>query len=251
LVTVNAQGQTRQGIFSLSYGRRWQAQAAATFARETLEVERVALLSEANNQYTRELAIHFASYFSQAGGKITYQTDDQLGTLNFSELSARLQESEAQLLYLPGDAVLANQVTAQLASTGQPSLLFLGSEAWEAETLDRNLVQGSYFPVHFSAQVEQPQLWLEKYQATFATEPSTLAVLGYDALHVLAQALQQAQTVEPALVAAALEEGVFEAVTGPLTFAPDHTPLKPVPFVQVEAGELKYITSVLPETLRD
>ena len=251
LVTVNAQGQTRQGIFSLSYSRRWQAQAAAAFARDTLKVERVALLSDASDQYTRELATNFATSFSQAGGKITYQTDDQLETLNFPELSTKLQESEVQLLYLPGDEDLANQVTAQLTSPPQLSPRFLGSDAWEAETLDRSLVQGSYFPVHFSSQAEQPSLqrWLEKYQATFATEPSTLAVLGYDALHVLAQALQQAQTTNPALVATTLEEGVFEAVTGPLTFAPDHTPLKPVPFIQVEAGEFKYITSILPEAI--
>jgi branched-chain amino acid transport system substrate-binding protein len=253
LVTVNAQGQTRQGVFSLSYSRRWQAQAAAVFARDTLKVDRVALLSEANDQYTRELATNFAAYFGQAGGKITYQTDYQLESLNFLELSNELQETEAQLLYLPGDEASANRITAQLTSTGQSSPLFLGSDAWEAETLDRSLVQGSYFPIHFSSQSEQPhlQLWLEKYQATFATEPSTLAVLGYDALHVLAQALQEAQTVEPALVATILEEGVFEAVTGPLTFAPDHTPLKPVPFIQVEEGELKYVTSILPETIRD
>jgi branched-chain amino acid transport system substrate-binding protein len=253
LVTVNAQGQARQGIFSLSYSRTWQAQAAATFARDTLKVERVALLSDTSDQYARELATNFAPYFNQAGGKIIYETAYQPETLNFSELSAKLQESEAQLLYLPGDETLANQITAQLASTGQSLPHFLGSDAWEAETLDRSLVQGSYFPVHFSAQVEQPSLqpWLEKYQATFATEPSTLAVLGYDALHVLAQALQQAQTTDPALVATSLEEGVFEAITGPLSFAPDHTPLKPVPFIQVKEGELKYVTSILPEIIRD
>lgn len=245
LVTANAQGRARQGIFSLSYSRRWQAQAAAIFARETLKVERVALLSQTNNQYARDLTTHFATYFSQAGGEISYQTGYQLETLNIPELSAVLEASEAQLVYLPGDEALANRFTGQLTA-----LPLLGSDAWEAETLDRTLAQGNYFPVHFSPQAEQ-QPWLERYKASFATEPSTLAVLGYDAFHVLAQALQQAQSIEPALVAATLERGEFEAVTGPLSFAPDHTPLKPVPFVQVEDGELKYVTSVLPEVVRN
>jgi branched-chain amino acid transport system substrate-binding protein len=249
LVTVNAQGQTRPGVFTISYQAGLQGQAAASFARNTLKVDRAAMFFQPDDPYTAALSANFARYFTEAGGEIVYQSTYEPETTPIAELLTALHQADAQLLYLPVAPNVANQITGELASSPSalPNLLLLGSDTWESAELDRAAAQGAYFPVHFSPQAEQVQPWLAAYQSTFATEPSTLAVLGYDALHTLAQAIQQAGTLTPATVATTLSQGTFEAVTGPLTFTPDHTPLKPVPFVQVEGGELKYITSIPPK----
>lgn len=249
LVTSNAQGQTRPGIFSAGYQADLQGEAAAGFARNTLKVNRAALLFQPGDPYTAALTTSFTRYFTGAGGEIVYQAAYEPDVTPIAELLTSLQEADAQLLYLPTSPGVANQVASHLASvtSASPRLLLLGSDTWESAGLDRAATQGAYFPVHFSPQAEQVQPWLAAYQSTFATEPSPLAVLGYDALHTLAQAIQQAGTLDPATVTTALEQGTFEAITGPLTFTPAHTPLKPVPFVQVEGGELKYMSSISPE----
>lgn len=253
LVTVNAQDQPRATVFSLSYNPEWQGQAAANFAQETLGLNRAAILYQPGDPYATALTQGFTSRFSNAGGEIVYQAAYDPDSSELTELATTLQQAEARLVYLPANAQMASRIIDQLQASqasisSTTSLLFLGNDNWEGEMLDRNLVQGSYFPVHFSGQNQHlhVQPWVETYQSTFAGEPDTLAVLNYDAMNILAQAIQQAATTEPGSVAKIIEQGRFEAITGPISFNADHTPAKPVPFVQVKDGQLSYMTSILP-----
>jgi branched-chain amino acid transport system substrate-binding protein len=86
--------------------------------------------------------------------------------------------------------------------------------------------------------------WADAYKAAYAVEPDTLAALGYEAAMVLVTAIQQAGTVEIKTVAKTLVQGRFEGVTGPITFDPQHNPIKPVPIVQIKDGRIVFTTYV-------
>lgn len=254
LVTVNHQGRTRAGIFRVSYSYALQGQAAAHFAYNWLEVSKVALLSRPGDDYSTELADIFARHFSAEGGEIVYRATYTSGDIDFTETLIAINQSGAELLYLPASPSVANQVARQLNELSlsnippseSPSLILLGSDSWASDELDLTTVARSYFPIHFSLEANRPlaQRWSDRYKSIYAIEPSTLAVLGYDAVNILIEAIEQTGTLEPQQVARTLEQSTFKGVTGQITFDHQHNPIKPVPFVQVVDGQLIYITSV-------
>jgi branched-chain amino acid transport system substrate-binding protein len=255
LVTIDRQGRTRPESFRVSYTYPLQGQAAAQLAHHTLDARQVALLYEAGSDYSNALSAAFTEQFVAEGGQIVYQAPISAGETKLTDILTNVIRSDATLIYLPASPAVANRVANQLIdlgainrtlSSGRPGLALLGSDAWASEELDLVAVEGSYFPVHYSAQAKQPRVqnWRERYKSIFAVEPNTLAALGYDAANILATAIEQADSFEPNAVTRVLEQSSFHGATGQIKFDQFHDPLKPVPFVRVQNGRITLITSI-------
>jgi branched-chain amino acid transport system substrate-binding protein len=256
LVTVDYQGQTRPTVFRISYSYEVQAQATAHFARAELGASRAALLAQPGDDYSTYLAEQFAQQFMAEGGQVVYRVAVSPGAGDLTNILTAIQQSGAELIYLPGTPAVVNQVAAKLqepefissTSSANPVPLLLGSDGWESDKLDLPLTEGSYFPVHYLSTEDRAivQDWLTRYKAVYSVEPTTLAALSYDAANILAEAIAQAGSFEPAAIAEILEKTEFKVVTGPIRFDRNHNPIKPVSFVQVQNNSLVYITSINP-----
>ncbi|MEW5959409.1 MAG: ABC transporter substrate-binding protein [Chloroflexota bacterium] len=252
LVTVDQRGQTRLTIFRAAYVDDWQARAAACFARQTLQANTAALLADPTDDYSRRLAATFARQFSTQSGQIVHQSTVAPGESDLSAALAASRKAGASVLYLPAPAEIANRAAAQLSGLNLSNrITLLGSDAWEADALDRRAVAGGYFTTHFVLADPRPivQTWAEAYQADYAIEPNTLAALGYDAAGLLVEAMVQAGSFEPTMVAHTLEQITFVGVTGPVRFDRQHNPLKAVPVVRLGEGELEFVASIQVDPL--
>jgi branched-chain amino acid transport system substrate-binding protein len=239
LVTVDGQGQTRATVFRASYAYPFQGQAAARFAIETLGKDRAALLLDPGDDYSLSLGNAFAAEFTVQGGEIVYESTYTPAATDFTPSLQAAVGAGADMIYLPAPAAVVNRLAAQWQQLPQ-TLTLLGSDSWDAPELDLGAVEGSYFTRHFFLDNNRPatQEWADAYKASNAVAPDTLAALGYDAAAILMEAIQQAGTVEVKRVAETLEQGRFEAVTGPISFDRQHNPVKPVPVVQVKGGQI-------------
>jgi branched-chain amino acid transport system substrate-binding protein len=254
LVTVSPQGQTRPTVFRISYSYEWQGQAAARFARDSLNVSRVALLIKLGDDYTTNLADTFAREFANEGGQIVYQATYQHEAEDFTDILKAIDQSGAELLYLPGSSTIANSIARRLgelglvkAASSSVSLRLLGSDGWEAEALDLATAAGAHFPVHYTFTVGQPlaQSWAETYKSINSVKPDTLAALSYDAANLLAEAIDRARTIEPMAITCVLEQDNFEGVTGQMAFDRFHNPIKPILFMQIQAERLVYAGTII------
>ncbi len=253
LVTVDGQGYTRPMVFRACYVSSWQAKAMARFAAETLKAKKAALLSNPGDDYSAALADTFSLQFAAQGGQIVYQGNFSPGDSDLADTLTAIHQAGAEVIYLPANPATVNRVTAalkrlELLSPTQPGLTLLGSDSWESPQLDLAATTGSYFTTHFALSDDRPlaQTWLKTYKATYAVEPNTLAVLGYDAANLLAAAMTQAGFFEPGAVAKVLEQGQFDGVTGSINFDTQHNPLKPVPLVYIDHDRIIFLTSILP-----
>lgn len=250
LVTVNPEGVTRPTVFMVGYSYQGQGQAAAHFARNTLGINNASLLFEPHNNYSTSLSNAFAQTFRAEGGQITHKATYIPGHTDVVEILQALEQTKTQLIYLPAQASIANQVAHHLNEAELPSktgVILLGSDAWDRENLDLSATEGSYFPTHFSQQNRQAQSWAQRYKSIYAVAPDTLAALSYDAANILAGGIEQANTFTPEAVAKKLEQGQFEAITGPIRFNAHHYPIKPVPFLGVEDNNTRFVTAVQPQ----
>jgi branched-chain amino acid transport system substrate-binding protein len=248
-VTVDGQGQTRPTVFRVAFDPAWQGRMAAAFAYDRLGAGRAVVLANRSDDYAAELSQAFSETFTGLGGAIVYQAGYAADLAGLAETLTEISQAEAEIIYLPAPASIANQIAGQWqAMAGVAAIPFLGSDRWDSTSLDLTLLNGAYFPSHFLADNETPAVraWVKRYKAAFAVEPDSLAVLGYDAAQLLAEAVQEAGSFEPMAIAPLLGQGSFAAITGPLTFDERHNPAKPVPMARLEAERRQFFTIILP-----
>jgi branched-chain amino acid transport system substrate-binding protein len=241
LVTVDGQGQTRATVFRASYAYLFQGQAAARFAVETLEKRQAALFFDPSDDYSAALGNAFNTEFTAQGGEIVYQSTYTPADTDFTPSLQAAADAGAEMIYLPAPVAVVNRLAGQWQQLSpSKQLTLLGSDSWDAPELDLAAIEGSYFTRHFFLDEHRPatRAWADAYKASYAVAPDTLAALGYDAAAILMAAIQQVGTVEVKRVAETLEQGRFEAVTGPISFDRQHNPVKPVPVVQVKEAQI-------------
>ena len=86
-----------------------------------------------------------------------------------------------------------------------------------------------------------------KLQKEYNQKPDAPAVLGYDDIKLLADAIKRAGSVEPAKVAKAMAETKsFSAVTGSLGLNEKHDAVKSVTIIEFKDGKQAYRTTVKP-----
>lgn len=260
LVTVNGQGQTRSTVFRAAFAFPWQGQAAARFAYETLEARTAGLVADPTDDYASSLTDTFARTFEGLGGDIVYQTAPPGNESDFTTTLETILTSQADIIYLPARPAEANRFASRLTAL-RPSVsaatattpILLGSDRWDSDELDLAVTTGGYYTTHFVLEDPRPvvQSWREAYKSIYATEPNTLAALGYDAATMLAAAIEQTGSFEPGRVAQTLAGGDYTGVTGQISFDASHNPIKPVPVVRIEAGQRKFVGLIegQPETL--
>jgi branched-chain amino acid transport system substrate-binding protein len=246
LVTVDGQGKTRPSVFRAGYVWPWQARVAAQFALNNLQTTQAAILTTPNDDYGAMLADAFTQTFTAQGGKIVWHDTYTPGDSGLTGKLTAIAQAGAAVIYLPVDAATANQVGSQLNALGLKNITLIGSDSWDAAGLDRTATNGSYFTTHFT--IDNPDVgeWANAYKSDFAIEPNTLAALGYDAASLLVNAIEQANSLDPTTVAEILKTGEYTGVTGPIRFDKQHNPIKPVPLVQINQGEIRFVTSIIP-----
>jgi ABC-type branched-subunit amino acid transport system substrate-binding protein len=83
-----------------------------------------------------------------------------------------------------------------------------------------------------------PTAFARRYRDKYQREPTVAAALAYDALTLWAQVGRRANGFDPAAVRTELlnRETPFESLSGPLTFADDHTARRKVFVTRKEDG---------------
>ncbi len=249
LVTVNGEGQTRLTVFRASFAWPWQGQAAARFAHDQLRASKAALFFDPSDDYSQILVDSFSERFESLDGEIIYRATYSPTATDFKPALQASYEAGAELIYLPAPASVVNRVARQRRElSGSNSIALLGSDSWESAELDRAAAEGSYFTMHFFLEDQRPATreWAEAYKAIYAVEPTTLAVLGYEAALILASGIEQAGTFEVKTVAKTIEQGHFDGVTGPIRFDDQHNPLKPVLVAQIKNGQIIFSSLISP-----
>jgi branched-chain amino acid transport system substrate-binding protein len=238
-------------IFRVCFIDPFQGKVMATFARNTLKFEQVAILKDVKNDYSIGLADTFKASFTALGGKIAIEQSYSAGDTDFSAQVTAVKSTKAQAIYVPGyySEVGAIARTAQRLGVKIP---LLGGDGWDAPELfsiGGDALEGSYFSNHFAADGASPKgkQFMAAFKAKYGQEPTGLGMLGYDAAAVLFDAVKRAGTTNPKAVRDALAQTKgFEGVTGKITMDKDRNPEKSAVILKIEGGKAKYETTVEP-----
>ena len=244
--------QTGDYVFRVCFIDPFQGTVMAKFARNDLKVRRVAVLSSISNAYSLGLAKFFKETFLAAGGEIVTEKNFSEGDKDFRAQLTAVKAAGVDAVFVPGYYTEAALIVRQARELGL-TLPFLGGDGWEDEQLLKiggEALNGCYYSTHFSAENTDPVVahFVARYGARWHGEiPGAFSALGYDAVYVLADALQRAGTTDGARLRDALAATKdFPGVTGVTTIDRDRNASKAATIIALQDGKAKFHKTVAP-----
>ncbi len=238
-------------IFRVCFIDPFQGSVMARFASTSLGARTAAILLDVNSDYSRGLNQYFTEAFTALGGKVVDTQSYAQTDRDFSGQLTAIKAKNPDVIYVPGYYTQAGVIARQARQLGIRVPL-LGGDGWDAPQLFElggEAVRGSFISNHYSADDPAPQIqtFVKAYQGRHGAVPDALAALGYDAMKILADAIERAGTTAPAALRDALAAtSGFNAVTGTISIDEHRNPVKSAVILEVGDGKFNYRETIQP-----
>ncbi len=223
-----------------------QAATMAEFVtkEDELDVKTAAILLQTDDVYSENVADAFEENLLKFGGEIVGSEIYQRGDRTFEAQLMNIKAAAPDALFISGFNPEVPLVMAQAREMGIESI-FIGGDGWDESekllgTLDDNTpLEGSYFVRDFSAESAEAAPFVEAYTAMFMMPPDGPAAWGYDAMSVLAIAMENAGTLEPDAVRDALANITdYQGAAAIAGYDADRHPIKSVAIHTIRDGQI-------------
>lgn len=238
-------------IFRVCFIDPFQGTVMATFAKKTLKVNQVALLTDVSAPYSVGLAKYFKERFTADGGTIVVEQKFSSGDKDFKAQLTAIKAANPQGIFVPCYYTEAGLIVSQARQLGLTVPLF-GGDGWEAPELLQiggAAMEGCFYSTHYSPEDTSPavQSFVKKFKAKYNETPDAMAALGYDSAFVLADAIKRAGSTDGTKVRDALAATKdFSGVTGRTTIDTQRNATKPAVIIAIKDGKFKYIETISP-----
>ena len=231
-----------------------QGAAIAQFATDTSELSATTagIIRQAESAYTEGLTRSFGESFQKLGGDIVANEVYEVGDKTFEAQLTRIKKASPDVLYLAGVIPDIHFVMAQAREIGIDSI-FLGSDSWDEpektfSTLSDNApLEGGYFTSNFSPELPDAGQFIEAYIEKFSVRPDGMAAAGYDAMSLLASAMEAAQTLTPSAIRDALSSiSDFQGATFISHYDGNRHPVKGVVINTIRNGQVELYKVIDP-----
>ncbi len=244
--------------FTLSMWNQTMSAAAAQFAIDQGWTNAATIIDN-STEYTQSLGEYFVETFNHLGGTVVSEDTYTMGDMQINAQIQRLQN-----LPEPPDAIFLStnmpdyaMMVRELRAAGFEQPLMGGDAMDTADfypAVGPELGNNIFISTHsFLGEEIGPEMaeFLRLYQEEYGRDPETVfAVMGWDVIHVLARAIEQAGTTEGVALAQALEELEFDMLSGQLDWADaegGHAPDKEAFILEVVNGEPTFVQRLRPE----
>jgi branched-chain amino acid transport system substrate-binding protein len=235
-------------IFRVCYTDDYQGHIMARFAHFDLKARRAVSIIDISDDYSLGLSLEFAASFERLGGEMAADVHYKHTQPDFAHIAKADRIMDADVCFIPGHdesgriALLLNRMGASCTP--------LGGDGWGSGRfypLGGDAIETGYYCTHWHEKKTDPKsrAYVDRYGGT-VIDP--VEVLSYDALMLLADAIERAESQRPAAVRDAIAAtSDFPGVTGSISFDEHGDPLaKGAVILRIENGRVSYLKSYLP-----
>jgi branched-chain amino acid transport system substrate-binding protein len=238
-------------IFRVCFTDPYQGKALAAFIKNSLKLDTAAILIDKKTDYSIGLAEFFRKEYEAMGGKIVAEQSYSGGDTDFRSQLTAIKTKAPKVLFIPGFYTEVGQIAIQARDLGM-TIPMVGGDGWDSPTvleIGGKSIDGSYFSDHYFVGDPTPRVqeFVKKIHDRNGRNPDANAALGYDALHIVAQAATRAGSLNRKAIRdqiAATKE--YPGVSGTITMGPDRNPIKPVAMIKIENGRMMFAEWVKP-----
>ncbi len=211
------------------------------FAYEKLDIKRVAVLY-INNEYGVGIKDVFETYFRKRGGMVVNSESYEQGATDFRTQLTKIKSKQPEAIYLPTMAKEAGQILRQAQEIGVQAqfLSIMGVEAPIVLKVAGKAAEGviySYPGFDPESPSEIVQRFQAKYMAKYGEKAEAFAAHSYDALKIIASAIEKADCNADGIKNVLYEIKDFPGVTGQTTFDENGDVIKPVMIKVIKDGK--------------
>ncbi|MGE4232013.1 MAG: ABC transporter substrate-binding protein [Bacteriovoracia bacterium] len=235
-------------VFRVCFVDSFESYVGAVFARKTLHAKKAAILRDVKTDYSVGLADAFKENFVKQGGEIVADLAYSSGDVDFNSQLVTIKNKDPDVIFLPGYYTDVGLIARQRKAL-QIRAPLLGTDGWDSEKLiaiGGDALNGSYFSNFFTADPNNPKnvAFQKDYKEKFKKEPDGNAFLGYDAMMLLANALERGNEISRVELKRALAETKgFAGITGTITMNENRDAIKPAAVIEIrdQAYRLKEV----------
>ena len=238
-------------IFRVCFIDEFQGTVMAKFARDTLKLNRVAILSSVSSAQSVGLAKYFRERFTADGGTLAIEQKYGEGDKDFRAQLTAIKAAGVEGVFVPGYYAEAALIARQARDLGLTAH-FMGVDGWESPELvavGGAAVEGAYLSTHYSPENKSSKVvdFNARFRARWGVDTNALSALGYDSAMVLIDAIKRAGTTEgPKLRDALAATKDFNGATGRITFDAQRNPTKSAVVLTVKDGRFAFVQDVNP-----
>jgi branched-chain amino acid transport system substrate-binding protein len=244
-------------MFMAAFGDDDQSYAIADYAYDTMGLRRVYVWTDNSMDFTRALTKFFVERFTERGGEIIEEDFFMMGDTDFSAQIARLEAVDPTpdavfISAIPSEAGLSVRQIRE-AGISMPIISGDGFDTQLVATVPGpELANDVFFSTHTYLADDRPEVqeFIDAYTEFHGGPPeNSFAPLGYDAIGLIVNAIEQAGSAEPSAIRDALEATRdYKAVTGTVSYTRENmVPPKPVSIISVQNAEFNVETIWRPE----
>ena len=239
-----------ENVFRTCFIDPYQGELMATYAKEKLGATSAAILYDNADTYSSGIADAFEAAAKELGMTVTNKEGYQGGSSGSKDFNAQLTKIKANnpdVLMLPvyySDAAL---IAVQAQAQGITATL-LGADGWDGviEKIDASnlsAVANARFCSQYSASSTDPELqaFLKEYKERYGMDANMFAVLGYDSMFIMADAIDRAGSTDAEAIIAALKTTNYKGLTGTTTFDSKRNPVREALITGFEGDSYKFI----------
>lgn len=243
---------TRRGdyIFRICFTDDFQGMVAAQFAIKK-GWKRVAVLTDVANDYSKGLTKVFGEAFPKGGGQIVATDSYRAKDNDFQTQLSKFKAANVDAVFMPGYYTDVGNVLRQARQLGL-TVPFFGCDGWDSgKTLALgDVAEGCFFTNHYSPDDPRPEVqkFITDYKARYGGRvPDAMAILGYDAGRVMADAIKRAGKADPTAIRDALAQTKdFSGASGKITIDAERNARKPIVILQITGGKTKMVDAIAP-----
>ncbi|MCK6628286.1 MAG: ABC transporter substrate-binding protein [Anaerolineae bacterium] len=246
--------------FTLSMWNNIMSAGAAEHAYTKAGFQTAYIVADTSIDYSLSLGDYFEKHFTKLGGKVIGKDTYVQGDADFSAQIQRIKglSEQPDVLFISSYSPDLGTIIKQTRAAGITTPIMGGDTYDDAQfwqVVGPDLGTDLIFATHGWLGPESGKANLENfvalYEAKYNEKPGTAFILtGWDAVNVLAQAIEKAGSTDGAAVAKAMEETEFDLLSGKLDWTPaaeGHQPIKEVAIVQLQGGQPSFVGWILPE----
>ncbi len=251
-VTVAKDGSTKPNTFRVCFIDPFQGTVGANFVTNELKAKTAAIYIDNSSDYSKGLADFFKKSFVANGGSIVAEEAYLQKDTDFKAVLTKIKATNPEIIYVPGYYEEVGKIIKQARELGI-TVPVVGGDGWDSPKLPEiagaDALNNTFFTNHYSPDADsaESKAFVAAFEKEYNQKPDAPAVLGYDALKLMVDAIKRAGAADPAKVSKALAETKsFNAVTGALALNDKHDAVKSVTIIKFQDGKQAYCSTVNP-----
>ncbi|MBI9108138.1 MAG: ABC transporter substrate-binding protein [Spirochaetales bacterium] len=215
----------------------------ADFAYNGLGLRTIAVIN-INNDWGIDTQKYFSEAFEKLGGVIIATESYFDGEKDFTAILTKMKATKPDALFMAAMYNDGALISKQRVKLGWDVVVVGPSSLYSEQllTLGGDAVEGLYTNVSFFTEdpAEDVQFYVTEFESRYGVKPNFHAALAFDAINILAAAIEKAGTTDRTAIKEALAKTTdFKALTGSITFTPVGDAVKQYTKVWITDGKFK------------